>query len=193
MLIESVRGDFGRGAKKYLCVAFVVVYVLVLIYATDVAIHDNIMGPSIFFEVLLVTALLFIPVLIVAFILWLISKNQLVVTDKRISGKAAFGKQVDLPVDSVSSVATLKLIKGLAIYTASGKVSFWAISNRDAIYKVISDLVIARQSKAAAPAVVQQSAIGDYTEELKKIKELLDMGVISQEEFDAKKKQILGL
>lgn len=30
-------------------------------------------------------------------------------------------------------------------------------------------------------------------DELKKFKELLDMGVISQEEFDAKKKQILGL
>ena len=30
-------------------------------------------------------------------------------------------------------------------------------------------------------------------DELKKFKELLDMGVISQEEFDAKKKQLLGL
>ena len=30
-------------------------------------------------------------------------------------------------------------------------------------------------------------------EELKKIKELLDAGVITQEEFNAKKKQILGL
>ncbi len=30
-------------------------------------------------------------------------------------------------------------------------------------------------------------------DELKKFKELLDMGAISQEEFDAKKKQILGL
>ncbi len=30
-------------------------------------------------------------------------------------------------------------------------------------------------------------------EELKKFKELLDLGVLSQEEFDAKKKQILGL
>lgn len=30
-------------------------------------------------------------------------------------------------------------------------------------------------------------------EELKKFKELLDMGVISQEEFDTKKKQILGM
>ena len=30
-------------------------------------------------------------------------------------------------------------------------------------------------------------------DELKKFKELLDMGIISQEEFDAKKKQLLGL
>ena len=30
-------------------------------------------------------------------------------------------------------------------------------------------------------------------EELKKLKELLDAGVITQEDFDAKKKQLLGL
>ena len=30
-------------------------------------------------------------------------------------------------------------------------------------------------------------------DELKKFKELLDMGIITQEEFDAKKKQLLGL
>jgi predicted Zn-dependent peptidase len=30
-------------------------------------------------------------------------------------------------------------------------------------------------------------------DELKKFKELLDSGVITQEEFDAKKKQLLGL
>ena len=38
--------------------------------------------------------------------------------------------------------------------------------------------------------VVQQTSAAD---ELKKFKELLDMGVINQEEFDAKKKQLLGL
>ena len=45
--------------------------------------------------------------------------------------------------------------------------------------------------KQNAPAqVVAQTSAAD---ELKKFKELLDMGVISQEEFDAKKKQLLGL
>ena len=33
----------------------------------------------------------------------------------------------------------------------------------------------------------------DRIEELAKLKDLLDTGVITQEEFDAKKKQILGV
>jgi len=123
---------------------------------------------------------------------WIISKNQLIVTDKRISGKAAFGKQIDLPIDSISSVGTIKLIKGLSISTASGNVSFWGIGNRDEIYKVISDLIIARQTKSSAKEE-KTTNNSDYTEELKKIKDLLDAGIITQEEFDAKKKQILGL
>jgi len=44
----------------------------------------------------------------------------------------------------------------------------------------------ARSPKAAAAAL-------SPAEELKKFKELLDCGVITQEEFDAKKKQLLGL
>ena len=39
----------------------------------------------------------------------------------------------------------------------------------------------------------QPTAAVSAADELKKFKELLDSGVISQEEFDAKKKQLLGL
>ena len=46
------------------------------------------------------------------------------------------------------------------------------------------------RNKNPQSAVVQQASAAD---EIKKFKELLDMGVISQEEFDAKKKQLLGL
>lgn len=42
----------------------------------------------------------------------------------------------------------------------------------------------------AAPVVRTQTGTAD---ELKKYKDLLDKGVITQEEFDAKKKQLLGL
>lgn len=49
--------------------------------------------------------------------------------------------------------------------------------------------IILNRSKNKETVVQQVSP----AEELKKFKELLDMGVISQAEFDAKKKQILGL
>ena len=39
----------------------------------------------------------------------------------------------------------------------------------------------------------QNTNNNSYVEELKQLKELLDCGIISQEEFDAKKKQLLGL
>lgn len=43
-----------------------------------------------------------------------------------------------------------------------------------------------------APVATQSTTVS-AADELKKFKELLDMGVITQEEFDAKKKQLLGL
>ena len=43
------------------------------------------------------------------------------------------------------------------------------------------------------PNLVASSRSANATDEIKKYKELLDMGAITQEEFDAKKKQLLGL
>lgn len=43
------------------------------------------------------------------------------------------------------------------------------------------------------PSINETSSNEIPIEELKKLKELLDMGIITQEEFDSKKKQLLGL
>ena len=48
----------------------------------------------------------------------------------------------------------------------------------------------APQQAAPAPA---PAAGGDYTEELEKLAKLKDEGVITAEEFEAKKKQLLGI
>ena len=115
--------------------------------------------------------------------------SQLVVTDKRVYGKVIFGKSIDLPYDAISSVGTC-FPKGVFASTSSGAVRFWLLSNQDEVYKKISDLLKQRQDKTTpAPA----SSPSSNAEEIKKYKELLDMGVISQEEFDAKKKELLGL
>lgn len=143
------------------------------------------------FSLIPVAALGIIGVLIY---LWLRS-YELTVTDKRIYGKVAFGKRVDLPVDSVSATATIQLLKGVAVSTSSGKISFLVIKNASEIYSVINKLLIERQEKekvAAKPSVATEAKI-DEADQLVKYKDLLDKGVISQEEFDAKKKQLLGL
>ena len=106
-----------------------------------------------------------------------------------------FGKQVDLPLDSISALGR-GMFSSIAVATASGKITFWGISNRDEVHKAISGLLQSRQSgnkQEAVPVthVTQQSQ--SSADELMKYKELLDNGIITQEEFDAKKKQLLGL
>ena len=124
--------------------------------------------------------------------LWLHSYD-LTVTDKRIYGKIAWGKRVDLPVDSISATATIPLLKGVSVSTSSGKISFLVIKNANEIYKIFSDLIIERQKETVKTPnnIIMQTS--DEADKLKKYKDLLDSGVITQEEFDAKKKQLLGL
>ena len=55
----------------------------------------------------------------------------------------------------------------------------------------MDDIVSTYRNSGNATQIIQQSM--SAADELKKFKELLDCGVISQEEFDAKKKQLLGL
>ena len=135
-------------------------------------------------------------ILLIGGIFCLILKSmEIVVTDKRVYGKTYFGRMVDLPLDSVSAVGSA-WFKGIAVATSSGRISFLLINNAREIHEEIRKLLIERQEKkeqaqVATPAVAPVVKSG--AEELKEYKELLDSGIITQEEFDAKKKQILGL
>lgn len=122
---------------------------------------------------------------------WWLSKMEIVVTNKRVYGCAAFGKRVDLPIDSISAVG-MSMFNGLAVGTSSGRIVFSLLQNRNAVHNAISDLLIERQSHESATTITQTIPLSN-ADELKKYKELLDMGIITQEEFDAKKKQLLGL
>lgn len=120
------------------------------------------------------------------------SQIELTVSDKRVFGCAAFGKRVDLPLDAISAVGT-STFNGIAITTASGAIKFSMIENRDEIHSAVSKLLVERQNKPVATQTIKQEIPQSNADEIKKYKELLDIGVISQEEFDAKKKQLLGL
>ena len=122
-----------------------------------------------------------------------LSKVEISVTDKRVYGTAAFGKRVDLPLDMISAVGTSALLKGIAVTTASGAIKFLMIKNKDEIHSELSKLLIERQGKQPAATTIRQEVQQSNAEELRKYKDLLDSGTITQEEFDAKKKQLLGL
>lgn len=85
--------------------------------------------------------------------------------------------------------------KTLVIRSTSGTIRFMCVQNADefvaAANKAIEENKKANGTAPVAPAPVVQAT--SNADELKKYKDLLDSGVITQEEFDAKKKQLLGL
>ena len=134
----------------------------------------------------------FLPLFLLSVLLYfMVAKTELTITNKRVYGKAMFGKRVDLPFDSISAIGT-SFLNGISVATSSGKIMFLGIRNQDEIHKTISTLLIKRQDKTPQTTIKQEIPQSN-ADELKKYKDLLDSGVISQEEFDAKKKQLLGL
>ena len=137
---------------------------------------------------------LLIPIgvaLIGVLVFFLLKSMEIVVTDKRVHGRTYFGKRVDLPLDSVSSVGSAWL-KGITVATSSGKISFLLIKNAREIHEEIRKLLIERQEKEKTAQPEKVSAATSVADELKNYKELLDSGIITQEEFDKKKKELLG-
>lgn len=136
----------------------------------------------------------FVPFAVIAGLFYFFaSKVSLTVTDKRIYGTAAFGKRVDLPIDMISAIGSFRLFRSVTVATASGKISFPMIKNMDEVFGTISEILIQRQDKQRDNTTPVKESSTVSADELKKFKDMLDSGIITQEEFDAKKKQLLGL
>ena len=118
---------------------------------------------------------------------------SMVVTDRRIYGKVAFGTQIDLPLDMVSAVGVTGILKGVVVSTSSGQLKFMYVENASEIHAVINDLLMKRQESNRNSSINVTKKEISNADELIKFKELLDSGIISQEEYEAKKKQLLGI
>ena len=134
--------------------------------------------------------LVFIFILIISF--FLTYKSEIIVTDKRVYGKAIFGKRVDLPFDKISSISS-NMLKGIGVASSSGRITFLFCKNNSEVFNTISAILLERQEKRANSSTTIQNTSNTNADELKKFKELLDSGVITEEEFEAKKKQLLDL
>ena len=129
-------------------------------------------------------------ILAIVFFVWMSGCN-ITVTNKRVYGIGAFRHRVDLPFDMISSVVS-GYFDSIAVATSSGKICFWFVANRNEVFSAISSCLIERQGNSSVKPENQNTTLNN-ADELKKYKELLDSGIITQEEFDAKKKQLLGL
>ena len=101
------------------------------------------------------------------------------------------------------NISTLSKVGAVAAVAGGNKLDLYAQSmNAQSQREKITDFSrcpkcnstdISDVSDDPNAAVKTDKAAVSSADELKKFKELLDMGVITQEEFDAKKKQLLGL
>ena len=92
----------------------------------------------------------------------------------------------------VSAYSTKKWFNVVAVATASGITKFSLIENYAEIGNVLSQLINQRQENTQRNAA-HSSPKSDSMDDLLKLKSLLDSGIITQEEFELKKKQLLGL
>lgn len=118
-------------------------------------------------------------------------KCEITVTNEAISGKLPHGKDVHIPLDQITAI-NRSSFNGISITSIGNSINFHCIENREEVIKAISYL-LANPQQNSAQLTQPASSTGSEAERLKRLKDLLDSGVLTQEEFDSKKKQILGL
>ena len=127
---------------------------------------------------------------------------ELYLTETQICGvlKTMFGeKELRIPLEKLDNISLRdsivdKIIGGkkLCILSNSGTARFPYVQNSEEFMKATFEQLEKRKSKSNNNTA-KEPEMKNAVDELKKYKELFDSGVITQEEFDAKKKQILNL
>lgn len=112
-----------------------------------------------------------------------IKKCEITVTDEEIYGKVANGKKVSIPLNQIIAVKPC-ILKGISIKSICNTSNFYCIQNRDEVLKTITYLL------ENSAQISREKAIGGV-EQLKSLKSLLDANIITQEEFEMKKKEII--
>jgi len=122
--------------------------------------------------------------------------GKLLLTNKSLSFSAhAFnvGKQearIELKQITDVKVSANLLISQQILVTANGKSHKFVVYHGNDWVQKIKD-AIAKYEECEAPITGQKA--GNYIEELQQLKQVLDMGIITEDEFNIKKRMLLGL
>lgn len=125
---------------------------------------------------------------------------EVTVTDKRVCVlNTKTNTQKELPFDQISSAVKENNI--VRISSSSGNITINFCPDIDAVYNVISNQLKVVQTKhvivdntvATAQSTQSPEPKDNNVEKLREYKKLLDEGIITPEEFEIKKKQLLDL
>lgn len=118
-------------------------------------------------------------------------KCELTVTDEAVFGKRIFRKKVYIPLNEITSIKPWPF-SGVLISSITGVSIFPCFKNRNDIIKVLTPL-ITKSQQTSSQTINTINKNSNEIERLKDLKVLLDDGVITQEEFELMKNQILNL
>ncbi len=184
VIAEGIPGNTKKRFGSILMLVSTCVFILSLGLTYDAAALNAWIDPPLFpINIPAIVAVICIPC---AFIGRVCSKSaqHITVTNRRVFCTTTLWlwsmHRVDLPLDSITAIE--RKYKAVSISTPSIHLTFGDIKNQNEIYDALTALLLERQTAGKAPAG-----------ELKQYKELLDSGVITQQEFDEKKRQLLGL
>lgn len=137
---------------------------------------------------LLIFVAALVLIMLVFQVLTLLEKKKKIIIEKRgVICTGSLGKEIVFPIKRSLTVKK-GLFNGIRVKSPEHRYYILSVSNGKEIVDVVNNIKSEIQ-KALSDSKAKTSA----TEELLKLKELLDAGVITQDEFDAKKKAYLNL
>lgn len=127
--------------------------------------------------------------------------SQLYVTDKRVHLNDVKGivsnQERSIPLSSITSININKSFVYAALeINASGNriiIEDVPVHIADEIKAIIEHLKKDASNEKTSTITPQNKDTFDIADEIRELKDLLDEGLINQDEFDAKKKQLLGI
>jgi len=122
-------------------------------------------------------------------------RGVLLLTDEKLSFTARSSKtddDLEIPLEAVEKVkltATDIVWQRIGVFLKDKQYIFGVRKGKEWVEQIENTVKEVKSGKAA-PATRRNT---DYIDEIRRLKELLDAGILTQEEFDAKKKSLLGL
>ncbi len=189
---------------------FIMLIIIILIDAGVIfGFKDYLTDKSVPLIVAMIIGVFTLPVIIITLSHLYTAKNSsLILTKTGISGarkKLSSNSELNLPIDKIDSIYIHNGImdkleggKTLMIRSVSGVIKFPWVQNaeefRDAVTTKIEEYKnsIRKDNKNLISAVVNNASGGGSAQKIKELKELLDQGLISQYEFEAKRKELLS-